>query len=158
MIKTSRKFKDLEQAARLCRDGFRSDWRAPWPSSPTSRQGPRPRGSGIASRPAARSRRSGSHGAQGVARYSANISPDPDTGIGRWSRADFIARFRAYQGPEAEQLPLGADGFNTQMSWTQFAGMTDDDLGAIYAFLIQSKPISNRITVWELAAAADNAR
>ena len=36
--------------------------------------------------------------------------------------------------------------------------MTDDDLGAIYAFLIQSKPISNRITVWELAAAADNAR
>lgn len=95
---------------------------------------------------------------QGGIVRSSNISPDPDTGIGRWSRADFIARFRAYQEPEAENLPLGADGFNTQMSWTQFAGMTDEDLGAIYEFLMQSKPISNRITVWELAAATDNTR
>lgn len=93
---------------------------------------------------------------QGGTVRSANISPDPDTGIGRWSRTDFIARFRAYQGATADNLPLGADGFNTQMSWTQFAGMTDADLGAIYDFLMQSKPISNRIAVWELAAAADN--
>jgi len=36
--------------------------------------------------------------------------------------------------------------------------MTDEDLGAIHDFLMQSKPISNRIVTWELAAAADNTR
>ncbi len=93
---------------------------------------------------------------QGGTSRSANISPDPETGIGRWSRQDFISRFRSYSGPEAEALPLGADNFNTQMSWTQFAGMADEDLGAIYDFLMQSKPISNAVSVWEIAAAADN--
>lgn len=93
---------------------------------------------------------------QGGTVRSANISPDPDTGIGRWTRADFIARFRAWQEPDTETLALGADGFNTQMSWTQFAGMSDEDLGAIYDFLMQSRPISNPIAVWESAAATDN--
>jgi hypothetical protein len=44
------------------------------------------------------------------------------------------------------------------MSWTQFAGMTDEDLGAIYDFLMQSAPISNAVTVWEIAAAGGNTR
>ena len=87
---------------------------------------------------------------------SANISPDPETGIGSWSKQDFIARFRAWQGPEAETRPLGADGFNTLMSWTQFAGMTDEDLGAIYDFLMQSRPVNNTVRGWEIAAAGDN--
>jgi hypothetical protein len=85
---------------------------------------------------------------------SANISPDPETGIGKWSRETFIARFGAYRGPDAEALPLGANGFNTLMSWTQFAGMTDEDLGAIYEFVMQSRPIGNPVTVWEAAAAS----
>ncbi len=89
---------------------------------------------------------------QGGTVRSANISPDQGTGIGLWTRQEFIARFRAYQGPEVENLPLGADGFNTQMSWTQFAGIRDEDLSAIYDFLMQSKPISNRVAVWETAA------
>lgn len=87
---------------------------------------------------------------------SANISPDPATGIGQWSRARFVARFRAYLAPGAQALPLGAKGFNTLMSWTQFAGMTDEDLGAIYEFLMQSRPIGNPVTVWEAAAASNN--
>jgi hypothetical protein len=95
---------------------------------------------------------------QGGTVRSANISPDPETGIGRWSRQDFINRFRAWQGPEAENRPPGANGFNTLMSWTQFAGMTDEDLGAIYDFLMQETAITNKVTVWEIAAAGDNAR
>jgi hypothetical protein len=87
---------------------------------------------------------------------SANISPDPETGIGKWSREMFIARFDAYRGPDAQALPLGANGFNTLMSWTQFAGMTDEDLGAIYDFIMQSRPIGNPVTVWEAAAAGGN--
>lgn len=95
---------------------------------------------------------------QGGTVRSANISPDTETGIGRWSRQDFISRFRAWQGPEAENRPPGTDGFNTLMSWTQFAGMTDEDLGAIYDFLMQETAITNKVTVWEIAAAGNNAR
>jgi hypothetical protein len=75
---------------------------------------------------------------------SANISPDRDTGIGAWSREDFIARFRRYQGPGG-LIPVGSDDFNSLMSWTRYADMTDDDLSAIYAYLMQARPISNRV-------------
>ena len=70
---------------------------------------------------------------------SANISPDTETGIGNWSLEQFIARFREYQGESGRTIPLGDDGFNTLMPWTMYADMTDADLGAIYAFLMQSE-------------------
>jgi hypothetical protein len=43
----------------------------------------------------------------------------------------------------------GEDANNTLMSWTLFAGMTDEDLGAIYAFLMQSGPRGNEVVVWD---------
>ena len=84
-----------------------------------------------------------------------NISPDKETGLGNWSRDDFIARFRQYQGPSGRTIPLGEGGFNSLMSWTMYAGMTDEDLGAIYAYLMQSEPRSNRVTVYETLPAGD---
>jgi hypothetical protein len=80
---------------------------------------------------------------------ASNISPDTETGIGNWSREQFIARFREYQGEAGRTIPVGEDGFNTLMSWTQFADMTDADLGAIYAFLMQSEPHRNAVTIYE---------
>ncbi len=80
--------------------------------------------------------------------YSANISPDPDTGIGRWSEADFIARFKAHASDEAQARPSGDDGFNTLMSWTQYAGMSEADLGAIYTFLMAARPVNHAVEIW----------
>lgn len=80
---------------------------------------------------------------------AANISPDPETGIGNWTLEQFIARFREYQGEAARTIPLGDDGFNTLMSWTMYADMTDADLGAIYAFLMQSEPRRNQVVTYE---------
>jgi mono/diheme cytochrome c family protein len=80
---------------------------------------------------------------------ASNISPDAETGIGNWSLEQFIGRFRQYQGEAARQVPAGEDGFNTIMSWTMFADMTDADLGAIYAFLMQSAPRRNEVTVYD---------
>ena len=40
--------------------------------------------------------------ANGATIYSANITPDPDTGIGTWSEQDFIARFKAFEGARSE--------------------------------------------------------
>ena len=78
-----------------------------------------------------------------------NISSDPATGIGNWTQAQFIARFRQYQGEAGQTIPMGEDGNNTLMSWTLFADMSDEDLAAIYAYLMASEPRGNGVVVWE---------
>jgi mono/diheme cytochrome c family protein len=78
-----------------------------------------------------------------------NISADPDAGIGNWTEAQFIARFRVYQGEAGQTIPVGEAGNNTLMSWTLFAGMTDEDLGAIYEYLMDSEPRQSAVVVWE---------
>ena len=78
-----------------------------------------------------------------------NISSDKATGIGNWTREQFIARFRDFQGEAGRTIPLDASGNNTLMPWTMYADMTDEDLAAIYAYLMASKPRSNNVTVWD---------
>lgn len=71
---------------------------------------------------------------------SANITPDPDTGIGRWSQDMFVNRFKQYR--DASQLHrVGPGDRQTVMPWSQYAGMTDRDLGAIYAYLRTLEPV-----------------
>jgi mono/diheme cytochrome c family protein len=76
---------------------------------------------------------------------SANITPDSDTGIGDWPRTFFIARFRDPTSARAQRLPLRDRRFNTIMPWTMFAGMTDEDLSAIYAYLRTVRPVRNQV-------------
>lgn len=78
---------------------------------------------------------------------SANITPDRETGIGGWSREDFIARFRRYQGPGG-LIPVRSGDLNSLMSWTRYADMTDEDLSAIYTYLMQARPIVNRVEIY----------
>ncbi|MDB4308216.1 cytochrome C, partial [Gammaproteobacteria bacterium] len=73
----------------------------------------------------------------------------PATGIGNWTQAQFIARFRQYQGEAGQTIPMGEDGNNTLMSWTLFAGMTDEDLAAVYAYLTASESRGNAVVVWD---------
>jgi mono/diheme cytochrome c family protein len=80
---------------------------------------------------------------------ASNISPDPETGIGNWTLAQFIARFRVYQGEAGRSLPLAEDGRNSLMPWTMYADMRDEDLAAIYAFLMQAEPHNNRVVIYE---------
>jgi mono/diheme cytochrome c family protein len=75
---------------------------------------------------------------------SANITPDPDTGIGSWSREAFIARFKSFAAPEAA-TPVSPGTMNTIMPWTAYAGMTADDLGAIFDYLKTQKPVKNAV-------------
>ncbi|MGA0555512.1 cytochrome C [Larkinella sp. VNQ87] len=75
---------------------------------------------------------------------TANITPDPETGIGTWTKADFIRRFKTYD-PATFPAPEAGSGFNTVMPWTLYAGMTEQDLGAIYDYLKTVKPIRNKV-------------
>lgn len=59
--------------------------------------------------------------------YSTNLTPHPE-GLGDMSRAEFLEVFRSRKG--------GVQGEVNIMPWTYFASMTDEDLGAIYDYLM----------------------
>lgn len=77
---------------------------------------------------------------------SANITPDMETGIGHWQKQYFTSRFKQFAN--ATQIPL-QDGMNTVMPWTMYAGMTDEDLNAIYAYLQTVPPVRNAVNRFE---------
>ncbi|MBI2889400.1 MAG: cytochrome C [Nitrospirae bacterium] len=76
---------------------------------------------------------------------AANITPDVETGIGRVPREVFIKQFKGFSTPEGKRLPNGTDGFNTDMPWTEYGGMTEGDLGAIYDYLRTIPPVKNAV-------------
>ena len=73
---------------------------------------------------------------------AANITPHAESGIGSWSREQFVARFRVMDGARDAVSP-GA--FNTVMPWTQYGQMTEQDLGAIYTYLMSLPAIDNTV-------------
>jgi hypothetical protein len=77
----------------------------------------------------------------GVVVVSANITPDLETGIGRWSEQDFLDRFYQYKEYAEKGSPeVGPESF-TLMPWLNFAQLDPEDLKAIYAFLRTQQPI-----------------
>ena len=74
-----------------------------------------------------------------------NITPDADTGIGTWSEAQFVTRFKIWEKVPDRVLPASQRSANTVMPWKQLGGMTRDDLSAIYAFLRDQKPVIHRV-------------
>ncbi|HYF32427.1 MAG TPA: c-type cytochrome [Chitinophagaceae bacterium] len=86
---------------------------------------------------------------------SSNISPDPETGIGNWTREAFLNRFRVYRdSAAAHQTVSGPTEFNTIMPWTMYAGMTDEDLSAIYTYIKTLKPVKNKVVKFTPATAS----
>lgn len=76
---------------------------------------------------------------------SGNITPDPDNYVGQATREEFIGRFKALEALDSEDAPVAAPGRNTVMPWARFAGMTREDLGAIYDYLKTLKPIKKKV-------------
>jgi len=79
---------------------------------------------------------------------SANITPDADTGIGQWTQAQFVDKFKGLEGPDDRVLTDEEQRQNTVMPWRQYAGMTREDLGAIYAYLRTVKPVIHRVNAF----------
>ena len=87
--------------------------------------------------------------------YSTNITPDPETGIGKWSDADFARAMR--EGIS----PTGSSYFPV-FPYTSFTGMSDDDVAALKAYLFTLPPVRRANTPhaawppfrWRIAAAA----
>ena len=84
--------------------------------------------------------------ADGSAVVSSNITPDKETGIGSWTEADFIQRFRAFDKRVNRVDDFVKPGeVNTLMPWSKYSQLTDQDLAAIFAYLQTVKPIPNKI-------------
>ena len=79
--------------------------------------------------------------------YTANLTPDRLTGIGIWDEQMFIKTIRTgrHWGVARPILP--------PMPWQNFRHMTDEDLGAVYAYLRSIKPIRNQVPEPIIAAA-----
>jgi len=76
---------------------------------------------------------------------SANITPDADTGIGSWTEQQFVDKFKAFETPSDAVLSDSERRQNTVMPMTAYAGMTRDDLSAIYGYLRTQPPVVNRV-------------
>jgi mono/diheme cytochrome c family protein len=74
---------------------------------------------------------------------SANITPDSATGIGTWTEERFLNKFTLYREEKNYNYNPGKE--NSYMPLTMYAGMTDADLKAIYAYLRTVRPISNKV-------------
>ena len=83
--------------------------------------------------------------ANGTAAYTANITPDKNTGIGNWTKELFIQKFKQYADSSYKPKPVGQKEYNTIMPWTEFSGMTVKDLGAIYDYLSSLKPVDHKV-------------
>ena len=69
--------------------------------------------------------------------YSTNITPDPETGIGAWSQAAFLRAMR-------EGVDRTGRHLFPAFPYDHFARATDEDIEAIYAYLMTREPVSRQ--------------
>lgn len=74
----------------------------------------------------------------GIDAYSANITPDPDTGIGTWTDEQIITAIREGTTPDGRIIfpPMPVPSYN---------GMSDDDVKAIVAYLRTVPAVHNEV-------------
>jgi mono/diheme cytochrome c family protein len=71
--------------------------------------------------------------------FTANLTPDVETGLGKWTPEMFIATLRTgrHEGKGRALLP--------PMPWPMIRHLTDEDLRAVFAYLQSLPPIRNRV-------------
>ena len=76
--------------------------------------------------------------------YTTNLTPDPDTGIGQWS-------FSAFQRAMREGISRDGRHLYPAFPYTAFARLSDDDLTALYAYLMSQPAVAAAPPATELA-------
>ena len=71
--------------------------------------------------------------------FTANLTPDDETGLGLWTERDLLQTIRTgrHQGKGREVLP--------PMPIATYKNFSDRDLSAIFAYLRTIPPIKNRV-------------
>jgi mono/diheme cytochrome c family protein len=81
----------------------------------------------------------------GMVVVSANITPDLQSGIGRWSEQDFLERFQQYREYAEKGSPKSGPENFTIMPWLVFSQLPAEDLRAIYVFLRTRQPVYHAV-------------
>jgi mono/diheme cytochrome c family protein len=71
--------------------------------------------------------------------YTANLTPDKETGLGSWTVEMFIATMKTgrHQGKGRQLLP--------PMPYQVLGGLTDEDIRSVFAYLQSLPPVKNRV-------------
>ncbi len=86
---------------------------------------------------------------------SANITPDPATGIGGWTEQAFLDHFYQYSEYARNGPPkVGPDGF-TLMPWLNLSQLPPEDLKAIYRYLRTLPPVHHPVEIHPVELQAD---
>lgn len=75
---------------------------------------------------------------------SSNLTPDNETGLGKWTEEMFLSRFKNF-ADSASAAPVKPGEFNSIMPWTMYAKMNRQDLRAIFTYLKTVKAIPNEV-------------
>ncbi|TGL59498.1 c-type cytochrome [Leptospira sarikeiensis] len=76
---------------------------------------------------------------------SANLTPDPETGLGNWTEKQFVQKFKNMDPSKYKPHTVKDGEYQTIMPWTMYAGMTEEDLSAMFAYLQTVPAIRNKI-------------
>lgn len=70
--------------------------------------------------------------------HGPNLTPDQETGLGKWTSQEIVTAITKGQRPDGRMLaPI--------MPWHAFAGLTREDVHAIAAFIKSLPPVSNKV-------------
>lgn len=75
--------------------------------------------------------------------YSTNITPDPATGIGRWSGAEFLRAMH-------EGIDRAGHDLYPAFPYDHFTLVSDEDVGALYAFITTREPVRAEVPANQL--------
>jgi mono/diheme cytochrome c family protein len=70
--------------------------------------------------------------------YPPNLTPDDETGLGKWSDAEIIAAITTGMRPDGRQLA-------PMMPWMSYAHINADDAAALVAYLRSLKPVKHKV-------------
>ena len=73
---------------------------------------------------------------------SANITPDRDTGIGSWTKDEFVAKVQGVRRSRSDHARQSRRREHNHAVDDVRAGMTAEDLAAVYDYLRTQKPVS----------------
>jgi hypothetical protein len=86
-----------------------------------------------------RSQVAGFPGPRGARFYAKNLTPDPETGLGRWSEEQFVQTFK--NGVRSDGTKYAV----SPMEWNIYANMKEEDVRAMYRYLRTIKAIPNKV-------------
>ncbi|HSN69145.1 MAG TPA: diheme cytochrome c-553 [Thermoanaerobaculia bacterium] len=71
--------------------------------------------------------------------FTANLTPDKETGLGNWTEDQFVQTLRT-----GRHLGIGRP-ILPPMPWTMIGSATDEDLKAIFGYLQSLPPVKNKV-------------